>query len=70
MLGAHRPAQPLAGRREDDIEQVDVPLTDLANVLGSGQADAAVVYETFRPAYFAEHTEAVTLVESNDLVPT
>jgi sulfonate transport system substrate-binding protein len=58
------------GLSEDDIEQVDVPLTDLANVLGSGQADAAVVYEIFRPAYFAEHPDSVTLIESNDLVPT
>jgi sulfonate transport system substrate-binding protein len=58
------------GLREDDIEQVDVPLTDLANVLASGQADAAVIYEIFRPAYFGAHPDAVTLVTSNDLVPT
>jgi sulfonate transport system substrate-binding protein len=58
------------GLREEDIEQVDVPLTDLANVLGSGQADAAVVYEVFREGYFAEHPDSVTLVQSNDLVPT
>jgi sulfonate transport system substrate-binding protein len=59
-----------AGLREDDVEQVDVPLTDLANVLGSGEADAAVVYEVFRQGYFAQHRDAVTLIESNDLVPT
>ena len=59
-----------AGLGEDDVEQVDVPLTDLANVLGSGEADAAVVYEIFRQGYFDQHPDAVTLIESNDLVPT
>jgi sulfonate transport system substrate-binding protein len=58
------------GLKEDDIEQVDVPLTDLANVLGSGQADAAVVYEIFRPAYFEEHPDAEILIETNDVVPS
>lgn len=58
-----------AGLGEDDVEQVDVPLTDLANVLGSGEADAAVVYEVFRQGYFAQHPDAVTLIDSNDLVP-
>ena len=47
-----------------------MPLTDLANVLGSGRADAAVVYEIFRPAFFAEHPDATTLIESNDVVPS
>jgi sulfonate transport system substrate-binding protein len=58
------------GLKEEDIEQVDVPLTDLANVLGSGQADAAVVYEVFGPAFYAAHPDAVRLVESNELVPS
>jgi sulfonate transport system substrate-binding protein len=58
------------GLAEDDIEQVDVPLTDLANVLASGQADAAVVYEIFRAAYDKDHPDSTTLIESNDVVPT
>jgi sulfonate transport system substrate-binding protein len=58
------------GLHEHDIKQVDVPLTDLANVLGSDQADAAVVYEIYRAAYFAQHPNSVTLIKSNDLVPT
>lgn len=58
------------GLTEDDIEQVDVPLTDLASVLGSGQADVGVVYEIFRAPFFADDPDAVVLAESNDLVPT
>lgn len=58
------------GLTEDDVEQVDVPLTDLANVLTSGQADVAVVYEIFRAAFFEADPDAVVLAESNELVPT
>lgn len=55
------------GLTEDDIEQVDVPLTDVTAVLASGEADAAVVYDLFRPAYLAEHPDAVELVTVQDL---
>lgn len=55
------------GLTEDDIEQVDVPLTDVTAVLASGEADAAVVHDLFRPAYLAEHPDAVELVTVQDL---
>jgi sulfonate transport system substrate-binding protein len=57
------------GLTEDDIEQVDVPITDVATVLDNGDADAAAVYEVFRPAFEANNPDAVPLVSLTDLVP-
>jgi len=54
------------GLSQDDVEQVNVPLTDVANVLASEQADAAVIYEVFRAPYLAEHPDAVELVDLRD----
>ena len=58
------------GLTQDDVEQVDVPLTDVANVLAGGQADAAVLYEVFRPPYIDEHPGAVELVTLQDFIPS
>ena len=58
------------GLTQDDVEQVDVPLTDVANVLASDQADAAVLYEVFRPPYIDEHPDAVELVKLQDFIPS
>ena len=58
------------GLTQDDVEQVDVPLTDVANVLAGGQADAAVLYEVFRPPYIDEHPGAVELVTLKDFIPS
>jgi sulfonate transport system substrate-binding protein len=58
------------GLTQDDVQQVDVPLTDVANVLAGGQADAAVLYEVFRPPYIDEHPDAVELVTLQDFVPS
>ncbi len=58
------------GLSQDDVEQVDVPLTDVANVLAAGQADAAVLYEVFRPPYIDEHPGAVELVTLKDFIPS
>jgi sulfonate transport system substrate-binding protein len=57
------------GLTEDDIEQVDVPITDVATVLDNDDADAAALYEVFRPAYEAGNPDAVPLVSLTDLVP-
>ena len=57
------------GLTEDDIEQVDVPITDVATVLDNDDADAAAVYEVFRPAFEANNPDAVPLVSITDLVP-
>ena len=59
-----------AGLSQDDVEQIDVPLTDVANVLAGGQADAAVLYEVFRPPYIDEHPGAVELVTLQDFIPS
>ncbi len=58
------------GLTQDDVDQVDVPLTDVANVLAGGQADAAVLYEVFRPPYIDEHPGAVELVTLQDFIPS
>jgi len=58
------------GLTQDDVDQVDVPLTDVANVLAGGQADAAVLYEVFRPPYIDEHPGAVELVTLKDFIPS
>lgn len=57
------------GLSESDIEQVDVPLTDLPTVLGRGDADAGVVYEFAQHDFLADHPDAVELVVFSDLVP-
>ena len=54
------------GLTADDVEQVDVPLTDVANVLAAEQADAAVLYDVFRPPYIDTHPDAVELVNLQD----
>lgn len=54
------------GLSQQDVEQVNVPLTDVANVLASDQADAAVIYEVFRAPYLAEHPDAVELANLPD----
>jgi sulfonate transport system substrate-binding protein len=58
------------GLTQDDVDQVDVPLTDVANVLAGGQADAAVLYEVFRPPYIDGHPDAVELVTLQDFIPS
>ena len=58
------------GLAEDDIEQVDVPITDVATVLANEDADAAALYEVFRPAYVAEHPDAAELISLGDIIPT
>lgn len=58
-----------AGLTEDDIDQVDVPITDVATVLDNGDADAAAVYEVFKPAFLASNPDAVEVVSLTDLVP-
>ena len=57
------------GLTEDDIEQVDVPITDVATVLDNDDADAAAVYEVFRPGFEANNPDAVALVSVTDLYP-
>jgi sulfonate transport system substrate-binding protein len=57
------------GLSEPDVEQVDVPLTDLPTVLGRGDADAGVIYEFAEHDFVAEHPDAVELVTFADLVP-
>lgn len=54
---------------ESDVEQVDVPLTDLPAVLGQGEAEAGVVYEFAQHDFLADHPDAVELVAFSDLVP-
>jgi sulfonate transport system substrate-binding protein len=58
------------GLGQDDVEQVDVPLTDVANVLAADQADAAVLYELFRPPYIDTHPDAIELVTLRDFTPS
>jgi sulfonate transport system substrate-binding protein len=55
-----------AGLGQADVEQVDVPLVDVANVLAAGSADAAVLYEVYRPPYIDAHPGAVELARLND----
>jgi sulfonate transport system substrate-binding protein len=56
------------GLTEDDVTQIDVPITDVANVLAAGQADVAVLYEVFRAPYVAEHPNDIELISLNDFV--
>ena len=39
-------------------------------MLAGGQADAAVLYEVFRPPYIDEHPDAVELVTLQDFIPS
>lgn len=57
------------GLAEPDVEQVDVPLTDLPTVLGRGDAEAGVIYEFARFDFLADNPDAVELVTFGDLVP-
>jgi sulfonate transport system substrate-binding protein len=57
------------GLGEDDVEQVDVPLTDLPTVLARGDADAGVIYEFAQHDYLEDQPDAVELVTFSDLVP-
>lgn len=56
------------GLDQSDIEQVDVPLSDVVNVLAGGQADAAVVYEVYRAPYLADNPDAAQLANLQDFV--
>lgn len=55
------------GLEQSDVEQVDVPLQDLATVLESGDADASVITYEAEVTYEAAHPGAVRLVTAADL---
>lgn len=57
------------GLGEPDVDQVDVPLTDLPVALGRGDAEAGVVYEFAEHDFLAGNPDAVRLVSFGDLVP-
>lgn len=57
------------GLEEPDVEQIDVPLTDLPTVLARGDADAGVVYEFAQHDFLDQQPDAVELVAFGDLVP-
>lgn len=59
-----------AGLTQKDIRPVDVSATDVLTVLGSGQADAGVLYDFFRGSYEAANPGAVELLNAGlDLSP-
>lgn len=55
------------GLRQQDVEQIDVPLQDLAGVLESGDADASVLSYEAEVTYKAAHPDAVRLATYGDL---
>jgi sulfonate transport system substrate-binding protein len=55
------------GLEQKDVEQVDVPLQDLAGVLESGEADASVLSYESQVTYEQAHPDAVALTTLADL---
>ena len=55
------------GLEQSDVEQVDVPLQDLATVLESGDADASVLSYESEVTYKEAHPDAVRLLSSADV---
>jgi sulfonate transport system substrate-binding protein len=55
------------GLKQDDVEQIDVPLADLPATLENGTADAAVITYEAEVRYEEAHPGAVALVSAADL---
>lgn len=55
------------GLEQSDVEQIDVPLQDLASVLESGDADASVITYEAEVNYRTAHPDAVRLADNTDL---
>jgi sulfonate transport system substrate-binding protein len=55
------------GLVQEDVEQIDVPLQDLAGVLESGDADASVISYEAEVTYRQAHPDAVRLLAYSDL---
>lgn len=55
------------GLDQSDVEQIDVPLQDLASVLESGEADASVISYEAEVTYKKAHPDAIRLADNTDL---